>query len=752
MSIAAGSSTVQLTTLSMPASAVLDAPHSWPPFYSNYCRPLPLHRLPSVGGSQERASNIMALPLWTASRELFASAALCFDGLDGQHVAETEIHATSTAADECQEQLLDPKLIPLEDLASDAMLVRLLTDPAYNIRLVHGTYLHKMYLQGQRWPRRQEIDPEEFVTNADLQHWLKESPATRARIIAVSHVWETREHPDPLGHQLQILAEARLWPASRSWYFIDYMSIYQFYRGEEDNPQQQCFVRAMSQMHVLYSHEATYTYQISTLPRWVDVDAPTDAHVAVFFCPDPNEPCRGSVQLVPVWALMRNDTPYSQRGWCQAELQWSCMRSDSSRLIILDAHTPNQASMAPMPPEVFEQLVGNGSLKFTHRNDMEAVLQLQRSIFHTKALATQCLVLARLPFEQVLRLTSALHHYTSLKELSVRQSQFSTAAAEKLVEGLELVPCVEIIDLQANDINDEVAIPLAKLLIVCRNIKTLNLSLNCIGDDGAVAIAGALAGNMSLELLAMADNSIRCRGAVCLAGAIRSNVSLIELNLGSNFIGPEGASAWADLLGNADVSLTVKRLHLRSCALQATDLQALLDGTWRRAWMRGGDYPDIVGLGSFDGLQRRLLAVYVATYADESQHISKGCVLALYGFVLAQSLFFLLGFFAPMPTWGSLVSAVGIVAGISTRVCVAVIRYSFQLCWNWERRAFYTAITLLAVCISCFVAAAVSVLPETYLHLSQTGAAPLILLSFGLGFVALSWYCRCVCKVLCKEL
>ena len=471
------------------------------------------------------------------------------------------------------------------DLGSRAALIDFLLDPNYDICLVRGTYLHHLQMLGKKWPRRQEMESEAFVTKFELLRWKatsgimsnwKGGSQCEVRIIAVSHVWETREHPDPLGHQLQILAEARLWPASRSWYFIDYMSIYQFYRGEEDNPQQQCFVRAMSQMHVLYSHEATYTYQISTLPRWVDVDAPTDAHVAVFYCPDPNEPCTGSVQLIPVWALMRNDTPYSQRGWCQAELQWSCMRSDSSRLIILDAHTPNQASMAPMPPEVFEQLVGNGSLKFTHRNDMEAVLQLQRSIFHTKALATQCLVLARLPFEQVLRLTSALHHYTSLKELSVRQSQFSTAAAEKLVEGLELVPCVEIIDLQANDINDEVAIPLAKLLIVCRNIKTLNLSLNCIGDDGAVAIAEALGRGECcyLQAVLLESNQIGCRGSCAFAFQFRHGAKLQELNLAMNPIRSCCLGAWSEAMSTTVLKL--KRLHLKNTELvgfQWFDLQ-----------------------------------------------------------------------------------------------------------------------------------------------------------------------------------
>ena len=50
-----------------------------------------------------------------------------------------------------------------------------------------------------------------------------------SEIIGVSHVWEAREHPDPRGNQLALIARAQLWHDRYSWYFLDYMSVYQFY-------------------------------------------------------------------------------------------------------------------------------------------------------------------------------------------------------------------------------------------------------------------------------------------------------------------------------------------------------------------------------------------------------------------------------------------------------------------------------------------------------------------------------------------
>ena len=92
-----------------------------------------------------------------------------------------------------------------------------------------------------------------FHVSLPLEHELLTSAQ-------VSHVWESREHADPHGYQLRKLAEV---VDMNSWYFYDYMSLYQYKRNMAS--QERSFRRAMANMHVLYAHEHTSTLRIETL-------------------------------------------------------------------------------------------------------------------------------------------------------------------------------------------------------------------------------------------------------------------------------------------------------------------------------------------------------------------------------------------------------------------------------------------------------------------------------------------------------
>ena len=82
-------------------------------------------------------------------------------------------------------------------------------------------YLAKL----KTWIRRQEVDPHGFVSDEELKKWKGRNGD--CDIISVSHVWETREHPDPLGFQLgqvlKILEEKGwmgvIWPDSGEMFF-----------------------------------------------------------------------------------------------------------------------------------------------------------------------------------------------------------------------------------------------------------------------------------------------------------------------------------------------------------------------------------------------------------------------------------------------------------------------------------------------------------------------------------------------------
>ena len=102
-------------------------------------------------------------------------------------------------------------------------------------RLLGSRYLYDLRRSKDTLPRRQEADSARcangetaLVTHDELKAWAKDP--TRAIICSISHAWETREHPDPCGYQLeQVVNAVSLYEAAYEaeiWTFCDYTSLY----------------------------------------------------------------------------------------------------------------------------------------------------------------------------------------------------------------------------------------------------------------------------------------------------------------------------------------------------------------------------------------------------------------------------------------------------------------------------------------------------------------------------------------------
>eukprot|EP00438_Fugacium_kawagutii_P013702 Skav233527 [mRNA] locus=scaffold2975:278284:278862:- [translate_table: standard] len=172
-----------------------------------------------------------------------------------------------------------------------------------------------------------------------------------------------------------------------SWFFYDYVCLYQFKR--EEAHEEESFRKAMGNMHVLYAHECTRTISIqkATPPDWID----PEKSIPVYFLES------GRVELRPVKSLQANLTPYIHRGWTQAELLWSSSRSRMLHVAernlrisgctndaeLLDGEATAQRAEVPVTPEIFRKRAEE--LQFTHRVDLDAVLFLQAKVFHYKA-------------------------------------------------------------------------------------------------------------------------------------------------------------------------------------------------------------------------------------------------------------------------------------------------------------------------------------------------------------------------------
>eukprot|EP00434_Breviolum_minutum_P023349 symbB.v1.2.020598.t1/scaffold1742.1/size103667/6 len=267
-----------------------------------------------------------------------------------------------------------------------------------NIGLVRTKYLYNLRKSKETLPRRQEADSARcangetaLVTHDELKAWAKDP--TRAIICSVSHGWETREHPDPCGYQLeQVVNAVSLYEAAYEaeiWIFYDYTSLYQYERHEEE--QVDSFDLSMYNMHLLYAHERTYTFRIDSLTpedRWENMMKSEDKFVKVY------DPEGRTVMPKKLKDLIANRTPYEARGWCMAEVEWSSSRSRSfqHQKIVWqwhknwhrrDSDENKLKGRVPMSPEDFADKMRNA--QFTHRSDTSQVVRLQKKVFHEKA-------------------------------------------------------------------------------------------------------------------------------------------------------------------------------------------------------------------------------------------------------------------------------------------------------------------------------------------------------------------------------
>ncbi|CAE7249746.1 NLRC3, partial [Symbiodinium natans] len=188
---------------------------------------------------------------------------------------------------------------------------------AADIKLVRGAYLKKLLSEGRVWPRRQEAEDEaDALYRPELTEDFK--------FVGVSHAWESMEHPDPCGFQLrQIVDHARRhhrYFFDECFFFIDYMSLYQYKRN--DQGQEEAFRHAMKAMHLFYANSSSDFCSVWRVERLTPASCWRRELKAGRTVPVYDEVV-GAVVEKQLSQLTRNTTPYSCRGWCCAEVEWS---------------------------------------------------------------------------------------------------------------------------------------------------------------------------------------------------------------------------------------------------------------------------------------------------------------------------------------------------------------------------------------------------------------------------------------------
>ena len=299
------------------------------------------------------------------------------------------------------------------DLENPQHLVDFLIDA--NIRLVRGEYLHHLARQKRLWPRRQEAEHEWFQAKdgsvktalVTLDEYKNSSTDVFCLyFLSVSHSWEAKQHPDPFGFQARKLLRGVI---AEFWVFIDFICLPQYFRTPEE---QVFFKKAMANMHVLYAHSNMFcVFRLEHLADERTKRSPPDS-IDIYYEEEGAEPGSGKFGPQPFHKLVLNDTPYHERGWCEAEKQWMSTQAWIT-------------GFAPMTPARFQERVKRGHqnlpdglvLKFTHRSDEEIVVKLQEKIFVQQAQARKGFFAFRLPESELLLLAESLPHFVNLERL-----------------------------------------------------------------------------------------------------------------------------------------------------------------------------------------------------------------------------------------------------------------------------------------------------------------------------------------------
>ena len=355
------------------------------------------------------------------------------------------------------------------DLENPQHLIDFLIDA--NIRLVRTEYLFHLGRVKRLWPRRQEAEHETFQDKdgsvktalVTLEEYKK---GPMGAIVSISHCWEAKQHPDPFGFQaLELLQRHNdlvcFFGFVNFGVFIDFICLPQYYRTPEE---QVFFSKAMANMHVLYAHhEINWVMRLEDLADECAKASPPN-FIDIYYEEEGAEPGSGKFGPQPFHRLEFNETPYHERGWCEAEKQWM------STLSIIEG-------FAPMTPTRFQERVEHGRqnlfgglvLKFTHRSDEEIVVKLQEKIFLQQAPRRKCLWAVKLPESELLLLAESLPHFVNLEWLAFNDSQIRETAAVGLIAGLKSLKHLKEIDFTSScSLEEKAARVLAQGLLECQ--------------------------------------------------------------------------------------------------------------------------------------------------------------------------------------------------------------------------------------------------------------------------------------------
>jgi Ran GTPase-activating protein (RanGAP) involved in mRNA processing and transport len=439
------------------------------------------------------------------------------------------------------------------------------------IAAVKGTWLVGLHKRGGRLSRRQDLPRKAFWSAGELRRVARAlGDDFGVLFVALSYRWLTKEHPDPDGFHLGIVASvAELYLNPRGWtkygrdqysqlaaafrehglglpefaLFWDFASLHQSPRTDAEA---ELFPKGLQNSNVWYGHARTVVWMQSELPEGFA-------------------------------ARMRASEPplaetYEDSGWCYVEAAISAAIKPGFLRLDLAKRTDRAMACAygpgvpwdkadnmlacvcarrrppPPSPETVRRLLQTEK-RFTNSSDVSKVADLYATFFG------KVTNVGELKFEglewgdaDVVELCEVLPRFAVLRTLDLSINKIGPEGASALGEALKVNAVLTTLRLDVNKIGAEGAIAIAEALKVNAVLTSLDLVGNNIGGDGAKAIAKALKVNAVMTTLDLGGNNIGVEGAKAIAKALKVNAVLTTLFLGGNNIKDRGAIAIAESL------------------------------------------------------------------------------------------------------------------------------------------------------------------------------------------------------------
>ena len=292
------------------------------------------------------------------------------------------------------------------------------------IAALKGSWIVKLHAEGGRLKRRQDMPAEAYWTAAALRGVaLKLGDKFGLLFVALSYRWLSKEHPDPDGFHLDIVAsvaelylglsgqQASASPLVKAFQslqvdadfalFWDFPSLFQPPRSD---PETALFKRGLKLSNVWYGHAHSVCWMQSELPSsfngvayeksgWCYVEAAISAAV--------------KVGLNRLDLAKRTE---SALGWCYGDDQW-----------VPEARLDCVCAGSRLPPPTPEYVRGQLETDkvFTNSADVGTVADLYRSFFDTVATSLEHMDVSKLAWgdSEVELLCAVLPRFGNLKSI-----------------------------------------------------------------------------------------------------------------------------------------------------------------------------------------------------------------------------------------------------------------------------------------------------------------------------------------------